>query len=87
MTNPEKKCECANWTQVDEYQFRHYMLTGHHENCPHRPKSIDKACELISELAKGMERWAADEDGIHPDAWQAYRKAKFLEGVFLPEEE
>jgi hypothetical protein len=33
-----------------------------------------------------MEAWAHDEDGVHPEAWAAYRKAKGLQGVFLPEQ-
>ena len=63
--------------------LRHRILTGHHESCPHSPKALDKALELIADLARGMEYWAGDEDGIHPQAWEAYRKAKALEGEFL----
>jgi hypothetical protein len=66
--------------------MQHRLLTGHHENCSSSPKAIEKALDLIMLLADGMTRWAADEDGIHPDAWEAYRKAKALEGVILPNE-
>jgi hypothetical protein len=76
-----KECECVNWCEIDHV---HRFLTGHHEGCKHSPKALGKALELIAELAKGMECWAADEDGIHPEAWEAYRKAKALEFVFLP---
>ena len=76
-------CECTNWATLN---LRHQLLTGHHERCPHSPKALDKALELIAALARGMELWGAEEDGIYPDAWEAYRKAKALEGVFLPEE-
>lgn len=60
-------------------------MTGHHENCPRRPNALGKALELIMKLANGMECWAKDNGGIHPDAWEAYRQAKALEGVILPE--
>lgn len=76
-------CECANWCDVN---VQHRLLTGHHENCCKSPKATEKALDLIMLLADGMERWAADEDGIHPDAWEAYRRAKALEGVILPNE-
>ena len=76
-------CECTNWATLN---LRHQLLTGHHEWCPHSPSALTAAVELIAEMAHGMERWAADEDGIHPDAWKSYIQAKALEGVFLPEE-
>lgn len=73
-------CECSQWADV---RGESRILTGHHENCPRRPDPLGKALDLIANLAHGMECWAADEDGIHPDAWEAYRRAKALEGVFL----
>ena len=79
----EMSCECLTWATLD---VRHQLLTGHHERCPHRPDALTAALELIAEMAHGMELWAADEDGIHPDAWKSYIQAKALEGVFLPEE-
>jgi hypothetical protein len=30
---------------------------------------------MIDELVQGMKNWAADEDGIHPQAWPAYYRA------------
>ena len=75
-------CECLTWATLD---VRHQFLTGHHEWCPHRPDALTAAYELIAEMARGMECWAVDEDGaIHADAWQAYRRAKALQGKFLP---
>ena len=73
-------CECSQWAEV---RGEHRMLTGHHKNCHRSPDPLGKALALIAKLARGMECWAADEDGIHPDAWEAYRRAKALEGVFL----
>ncbi len=76
-------CECVHWCSIDH---RHVILTDHHENCPKGPKPFDKALELIAELARALELWGAQEDGIYDEAWPAYRKAKALEGVFLPDE-
>ena len=75
------ECECATWCDLD---IRIRMLTGHHENCKHGGSVLGAALALIDELAKGMESWAHDEDGIHPAAWESYRKAKALVGVYLP---
>jgi hypothetical protein len=74
-------CECANWCEINH---THRLLTGHHEGCARSPAALDKALELIAALASGMDSWAADEDGIHPGSWDAYRRAKALQGVFLP---
>lgn len=76
-------CECATWTTQD---IRTYILTGHHENCPHRPSPLLAATELICELVRGIETWAADEDGVHPAVWEAYRRAKALDGIIVYEE-
>jgi len=74
-------CECRDWCDAD---LRHRLLTGHHQTCAHSSSLRDSLYALVRELARGMEHWAHDEDGIHPDAWEAYRKAKALEGVILP---
>ena len=33
---------------------------------------------IITGLVRGIECWAADEDGVHDDCWESYRKAKGL---------
>ncbi len=75
------ECECATWCDLDH---RIRLLTGHHADCEHGGRPFDAALALIDELVKGMESWAHDEDGIHPDAWESYRKAKALFGMHLP---
>lgn len=30
---------------------------------------------LVTQLLQGIERWAADDDGVHSAAWGAYREA------------
>lgn len=79
----DMECECATWCDLD---FRHRLLTGHHLYCKHGQHALTKALELIAVLARGMELWGAQEDGIYSEAWEAYRQAKALEGVFLPVE-
>ncbi|MCB1771607.1 MAG: hypothetical protein KDJ31_18210, partial [Candidatus Competibacteraceae bacterium] len=31
---------------------------------------------LIYDLVRGIESWAADEDGVHDECWKAYERAK-----------
>ncbi len=75
-------CEvCSTWCHAG---LTHVLLTGHHANCPRSPKALDAALDLIADLARAMELWGAEEDGIYDGAWEPYRKAKALQGVFLP---
>lgn len=76
------KCECINWCSRD---INLIALTGHHEGCTKGPDRLNAALLLIQDLCLGMERWAADEDGIHPDAWDIYTRAKALEGIYFDE--
>lgn len=82
VTEKPVPCECVNWCEIDH---RVAFLTGHHSRCPKGGNPLEAAYALIKDLANGMDCWASDEDGVHPDAWKAYRKAKALEGVYLPE--
>jgi hypothetical protein len=79
----QKQCECTTWCDDD---LRVRLLTGHARGCQNAEQTpLNAALGLIAELAKGMEEWAADEDGVHDRAWPAYRRAKALQGVFLSE--
>ena len=73
-------CECRGWASDDQ---THMILTGHHVKCQKAGKEIDAALVLIAEMAHAMDLWAAEEDGVHPDAWTCYRKAKALQGVII----
>lgn len=53
------------------------VLTTH---LPHCPAFGPELRALVSGLTRGMEAWAADEDGVHPDAWDAYQRAKLALG-------
>lgn len=72
------QCECRDWPRLQG------MLTEHHENCPKCDIRGD-ALKQITNLVRGVEAWAADEDGVHPDCWQAYRRAKLSIGEFIDE--
>ena len=53
------------------------LLLMHFQDCPHFGPHLR---ELIEGLVRGMEEWAADEDGIHKEAWGAYQHAKIALG-------
>jgi hypothetical protein len=79
-----KQCECANWCERD---LRVYFLTGHNSVCPKGGDPLTAAYKLLKELTRGIECWAAEEDGeVYSECWPAYRKAKALEGIFLDDE-
>jgi hypothetical protein len=71
-------CECANWTSR-RLDIR--LLTNHHESCP-KGDVMGSAKSLIRALVKGLEAWGAEEDGIYPEAWEAYKRGKAVIGEF-----
>lgn len=68
------ECECKTWCRDGRPP-----LTEHHRNCPQRNLEAESLA-LVSALIKGIECWAADEDGVHPDAWDAYCRAIWFVG-------
>jgi hypothetical protein len=71
-------CECANWTSR---RLDISLLTNHHESCP-KGDVMGSAKSLIRALVKGLEAWGAEEDGIYPEAWEAYKRGKAVIGEF-----
>ena len=71
------ECECFTWARTDKGMF----LTEHHPNCKNYDPVKD-AKEIISNLLAGVEEWANDEDGVHPECWEAYKRAKYSLGQF-----
>lgn len=67
------KCNCETAARDGSFP----LLLDHVPTCPEFPGCIR---ELIVGLVRGMEEWAADEDGIHPEAWAAYQRAKVAIG-------
>jgi len=74
------KCDCLTKTSRDVLLV---ALTGHHEDCPHRPPLERVFRDLLKELVSGIDAWAAEEDGVHPDLWDAYCKAKAVLGEVI----
>jgi len=52
------------------------MLT-HFPDCVHFGESLWK---LLNGLVRGIEAWAANEDGVPDEAWEWYEKAKLALG-------
>jgi len=70
------ECECATWAFTG-----HPPVTSHHRNCPQYDPD-GSAVRLVSALVAGIEAWANDEDGVHPEAWDAYCAALVFIGRF-----
>jgi len=77
-------CECKTWC-TDDYGLD--SVLGHHHRCPHAPDPVAALRRLVRELTDGMDVWAQDCGGVHPAAWDAYRRAKLLGGVFVDDQE
>ena len=64
-------CECATWGRDNHGATLHLE---HHPNCErYRPEPEIR--QLLLRLIDGIETWASDEDGVHPDCWEAYKAA------------
>lgn len=73
-------CECNNQARTGQL-----LLTSHHPNCPKYDVTGD-AYNVIESLLKGIDSWATDEDGVHPDAWAPYCKARAFIGLSIPKD-
>jgi len=73
-------CPCRYWATDDAGLD---ALLGHHHACAESPDITTALRGLIRQLCDGIDAWAADCDGVHPAAWDAYRKAKLLCGVVV----
>lgn len=69
-------CECLTWCSDGRAPF-----ISHLKGCKHYNLERD-SIDLVKSLIKALEDWAADEDGIHPDAWNDYLKALIFIGDF-----
>ena len=74
MNDFEKCTECSGWTRASGK-----ILTNHHPNCS-QYNLEDELVNLIKQLINGIECWAGDEDGVHPECWSAYEEAKIRLG-------
>ena len=70
------ECECKTWAtdmKPDQIWF------SHNPNCPHYDPQAELK-ELLYKLVEGVEQWAREEDGVHPDCWEAYVSACLILG-------
>lgn len=75
MSENSTLCECAHWPRAGNFR----LFTKHHIDCE-KYNPIAEVREVLTRLIRGMECWASDEDGIHPEAWEAYADAKMMLG-------
>lgn len=69
-------CDCLNWCR-----------NGMPPNTEHHPKcslyNLEKeSVVLVTDLIKGIEAWASNEDGVHPELWDAYCLALYFIGDY-----
>ena len=66
-------CECSHWAMECLWD-----TNEHHPNCVKYSGRNERyfIIKLLHDLVKGMDEWASDEDGIHPEAWDAYKRAR-----------
>jgi hypothetical protein len=61
-------CECVTYGRSNDTAI---LFLAHHPNCKqYRPEREIRT--LLLRLIEGIEAWANDEDGVHPDCWEAY---------------
>lgn len=74
-------CECLTWARNSQP-----FTTTHHPRCPRYNPEQD-AADLLRSLIAGIHAWSADEDGVHPECWDAYERAMIAigRGTELPE--
>jgi len=76
MTRDE--CECATWGRDS---LGAMLFLRHHQKCP-KYSPEPEVRDLLLRLINGIEDWAADEDGIHSDCWEAYKDACSMVGMW-----
>ena len=81
MNSSARHCECRLWAMSGKL-----APCGHNLNCPERLDSERGWEDLVGGLITGMICWGADEDGIHPEAWEAYCRARMALGMSVPPE-
>lgn len=79
--NPQL-CKCWNWARSSAS----WVMFQHHPNCNYADPEKE-TFEILKALTEGMEAWARDEDGIHPAAWEAYKRACGMIGKRVEESE
>jgi hypothetical protein len=69
------QCRCSTYARASLLDGP----DGHHRNCELHPENT---FALIARLVDGIDRWAAEEDGVPDRLWDAYQQARYV--VNLP---
>ena len=67
------ECGCLGRTRDGTFP----LLLTHHPDCRHFARELRN---LVTNLVRGIEQWAIDADGVHPEAWEAYQAGKLAIG-------
>ena len=73
-------CDCENQTRDGSFP----LLLPHLPGCSQFGRCV---YDLLQELIHGIDRWAGDDDGIHPECWDAYKRARVAIGEPVREEQ
>lgn len=68
-----KPCNCMNRACDGSFP----LLLTHFPDCINFGESL---WEMLNGLVRGIEAWAANEDGVPDEAWEWYEKAKLALG-------
>lgn len=66
-------CECSGWAMECLWD-----TNEHHPSCSKFSARNERyfIVKLLQDLIKGIDEWASDEDGIHQEVWEAYKRAR-----------
>lgn len=69
------ECSCCNWART------YPSKTEHHPECPIEcSNKWREARPILVAMLEAIRCWAADEDGVHPEACEPYNRAARLLG-------
>jgi hypothetical protein len=79
LRQPIINCKCSYFAQDGQLLMLGHL---HHPGCEYADGSRERvAAKIIRDLVKGIDNWAADEDGdVHADCWKAYKAARYAIG-------
>lgn len=66
-------CSCDGRTHYGSFP----LFVPHFSDCVHFGPTLR---DLLEALVRGIETWSSEEDGVHPDCWSAYERAKLAIG-------
>lgn len=76
--------ETCNCERLDRTMLGNELLTTHAKDCPGREVELRA---FLESLCFGIDSWAHDEDNeVHPDLWEAYKRLRLMLGKPVPAE-